>query len=77
MKNDPQPDQPHLLLHHNSIVELHINKNGQEKVFEYREYITLAFFTKNYINWFVSIQSEFPWENDKNFIVMKGRVLAR
>ena len=41
------------------------------------EYIALAFFIKYYNKWFVSIQSEFPWVNDKAFTRPKGRVLAR
>lgn len=37
----------------------------------------MLFFTKYYNKWFVSIQSEFPWVNDKAFTMPKGRVLAR
>jgi hypothetical protein len=66
--------QPHLVLHRDSIIELHTKKGGQEQVLDYR---ALAFFTKHYNMWFVSIQSEFPWVNDKAFTRPKGRVLAR
>lgn len=69
-----QPNQPCLLLRRDSIIELHVRKGGQEQVLEYR---ALAFFTKYYNKWFVSIQSEFPWVNDKAFTKPKGRVLAR
>ena len=41
------------------------------------EYRALAFFTKYYIKWFVANKSEFLWENDKDFKVLNGRVLAR
>jgi hypothetical protein len=64
----------HLVLRRDSIIELHLRKGGQEQVLEYR---ALAFFTKYYNKWFVSIESEFPWVNDKAFTKPKGRVLAR
>ena len=71
--DEPQPDQPHLLLHCDSTIELHVRKCGQVQVLEYRA----CFFTKYYNKWFVSIQSKFPWVNDKAFTRQKGRVLAR
>jgi hypothetical protein len=72
--NELRPNTPHLVLRRDSIIELHTKKGGQEQVLEYR---ALAFFTKYYNKWFVSIQSEFPWVNDKAFTRPKGRVLAR
>ena len=41
------------------------------------EYRALAFFSKYYSKWFVANESEFLWENDKDFKVPHGRVLAR
>ena len=67
-------EQKHLVLRRDSIIELHVRKGGQEHVLEYR---ALSFFTKYYNKWFVSIESEFPWVNDKVFKKPKGRVLAR
>ena len=67
--DEPQPDQPCLLLRRDSTIELHVRKGGQVQVLEYR---VLAFFTKFYNKWFVSIQSKFPWVNDKAFTKPEG-----
>jgi hypothetical protein len=71
--NEQKPNQPSL--RRDSIIELHVRKGGQEQVLEYMA--GSCFFTKYYNKWFVSIQSEFPWVNDKAFTMPKGRVLAR